>query len=85
MNEDLMPRKRNLGRFPISNELLIRVLGLPDDTKIINSQFNQELGQLELLIEHKDIKPVCEGCVVPIISAQMTNIKSHIRFDKWEQ
>lgn len=76
----------NAARFKISGQLLADCLRLPKGTEIRGLRQNDEAGfiDLEIIVEHPDLKPVEPGKPIPEINPMFTRHTERVDCD-WGQ
>ena len=75
---------RRIASIRIDNALLLKALGLPDDTDIRSVRSQDLVGQTEFLIQHPSLKLIPDRSVVPVVSAKV-EMNNGPKFIEWIQ
>lgn len=76
---------RRMARIHVSSELLCQVLGIPEDTTLVAATMDITTnGNLCLLVEHEELKPIPEGDAVPLLAPVVEKVPDGIVWD-WNQ
>lgn len=61
---------RHRGILRIEESALLDAMAIPRETNVIMARVTDR-GQIELVIEHDDLKPIPEGHAIPVVGANI--------------
>lgn len=80
-----MNERTKIAKLRVAEPLLIRALGLPEDTKIRAIEFGDYVGELRLIIEQGHLQELAPGAAIPVVSAEFSRDQyGLVRFEGWK-
>jgi hypothetical protein len=71
-------------KIKVSQELIIKALHMPLDTKILDAKADHFNGVIELVVEHFDLRDLAEGESAPLLMPIIKHIAEEYKWD-WNQ